>query len=242
MDTNPLRQLGGLPTFTGLYLLAITGVTAAVHFNKISLADISFSFPLIWDNFEIYRLFTSFCFLGDFDLNWLFLIFSYYGYLAPLENKHFEGRKKALFAFFGVIWLLINVICGLLWPYQRVNFPGSWLRLIVIYVSSRHPSNRGNRVSIMGLFTIPMSYLPLGLFAVSLIMGQLSILEALICFFFGHTLYYLFSVLPNPKVGGPELLRFMSPDLKAIPNRRSEPSRPHNPQPSQWGSGNRLGG
>ena len=69
-----------MPVFTRTYLTASLGLTCLLRFNQVSILDLYYTFDQTFYTFELWRPFTSLCFMGKFDFFFIWsLIFAYYG-------------------------------------------------------------------------------------------------------------------------------------------------------------------
>ncbi|OEU15449.1 Der1-like protein, partial [Fragilariopsis cylindrus CCMP1102] len=204
-----------LPLFTRTWLGLSIIVTAAVtldviHINQVVL-DWGRIIPYNKILNKLWRLLTSFCYVGKFDqFNSLFLLFTIYVHSKGYEKNPFPAGSGSRTAdsLFGIIFCIICLLITqpipgylfgttyALYPIMTRNLTGSLLYLW---------SKRNPRVMIQLNF-IPMEgrYLPFAHIGASLFMKN-RLHELLHGFLIGHIYYFLIEVAPV-LMGGKRIL------------------------------------
>ncbi|KAL2928972.1 Derlin-1 [Bienertia sinuspersici] len=179
------------------------------------------SYGRVFKNFEVWRLFTNFFFLGGFSINFGIRLLMIARYGVQLEQGPFQ-RRTADF-----LWMMIFGTLSLLAlsaiPFFSFPFLGISLVFMLLYVWSREfPSAN---INIYGLVTLKAFYLPWAMLALDVIFGS-PILPDFLGIVAGH-LYYFLTVL-YPLSGGKNILK--TPLHKIVARWRlgapAPPSRP----------------
>jgi hypothetical protein len=64
-----------VPLVTRTWLTGVVAVTVGAHFGLVPLYNLNLSFEHIFTKLQVWRLVTSFLFLGPLDLSWLINLF-----------------------------------------------------------------------------------------------------------------------------------------------------------------------
>ncbi|KAA6390369.1 MAG: hypothetical protein EZS28_014105 [Streblomastix strix] len=253
MDQSPAELLFRIPPFTRYYISAIILTTILNKFNLIP--PVYFDAWEIWSKFKVQELILPFIVLHAQGIGWLMNLYQIYSYFSELETQMFEDRFKNFLALLGVIWAFIVFILTAIWQYLPVYGPLPIFVHTILYIVCRHPMNIGQKVSIMGFFQIPKSYFPIFMHTLGYFIGMFEqtqskgktpllrflgpLIDPLISIFIGHTIYFLSSVVPSVKFGGPELIEYISPDPKTRRNNDQREDGNANAGFS-WGRGHTL--
>lgn len=127
-------------------------------------------------------------------LDFLFHMFFLVKYSKSLEEGSFRNRSADF------LWMLLfgGIILILLSPFASVQFLGSSLTFMMVYVwGRRHPRLP---LSFLGIFTFSAAYLPWVLLAFSVMLGSSPVVD-LLGMAAGHTYYFLEDVYPHTAHG-----------------------------------------
>ena len=80
------------PPVTRVYMTACVATTMAVQLELVSPFQLYFNPNLIWNNYQIWRLITTFLFFGSFGFSFLFNMIFTYRYCRILEENSFRGK------------------------------------------------------------------------------------------------------------------------------------------------------
>lgn len=187
-----------MPPVTRAYTTACVCVTCAVQLDILSPFQLYFNPHLIWNQYQVWRLITTFLFFGTFGFNFLFNMIFTYRYCRMLEENSFRGKTSDFVVMF------IFGICSMVFFAFFVNllFLGQAFTIMLVYVWARR--NPHVRMDFFGLLTFNAPYLPWVLLAFSLLLGN-SIAVDLLGMAVGHFYYFLEDVFPHQR-GGMRLL------------------------------------
>jgi len=183
-----------MPVITRAYTTACVLTTVAVQLGSVSPFQLYFNPHLIFHNFQIWRLVTTFLFFGTLGFNFLFNMIFTYRYSRMLEEGAFRGRTADFFYMFlfgGVLMIIIALFVNL--PFLSQAFT-----IMLVYVWSRR--NPFVRMNFFGLLNFQAPYLPWVLLGFSLLLGN-SIVVDFIGIVVGHIYYFLEDVFPNQNGG-----------------------------------------
>lgn len=227
-----------MPVITRAYTTSCVLTTVAVQLGVISPFQLYFNPILIFQNYQVWRLVTTFLFFGTVGFNFLFNMIFTYRYCRMLEEGSFRGRTADFFYMFlfgGLIMILIALFVNL--PFLSQAFT-----IMLVYVWSRR--NPYVRMNFFGLLNFQAPYLPWVLLGFSLLLGN-SIIVDFIGIVVGHIYYFLEDVFPN-QAGGfrilqtPRLIKYLFESPPEDPNYNPLPEdRPggfnwgERPQPPQ---------
>jgi Derlin-2/3 len=195
-DTNgPQQWYEQLPFVTRNWFTAAVLGTVLTNFSVIPGDKIYYSYQFVKDEFEIWRLFTNFFYMGSFQLGTLIQIYLLYQYSMNYEsNSGFNtggGGGTADYIFmllFGMMGLLVTGTF-----FSLGAFYGSPLVNYVMYVwCKRDPTAQ---VSLWG-FPIQAMYLPFALLILQVFIGN-PYISTLQGYAIGHVYYFLAEVLPK---------------------------------------------
>jgi len=178
-----------IPVVSRAYLTSAFLTTAACAIDIISPFSLYFNFNLIFIQGQVWRLLTSFLFFGMFSVDFLFHMYFLVRYCRMLEEGDFRGRT----AHFVMMLLFGITMMTLVAPFLSVNFLGSSLTFMMLYVWGRR--NEEARMSFLGVFSFTAPYLPWVMLTFSFLVGN-SVTVDLIGIFVGHSYYFLEYVFP----------------------------------------------
>jgi len=166
-------------------MTASFGATLLTQMEFISPDRIHLSYESIFENFEVWRTVTNFCYFGKFSFPFVFSMFFLIRYGKELEAKRFEGRSADFLwclAFTGLIQIVINYFMF------GMPFLSQSMLSVIVYVWAREYADQ--ILSMFGLFNIQGFYFPWCLVAIRVLMGG-SPVPDLLGIFAGHVYYFL---------------------------------------------------
>ncbi|XP_056447721.1 derlin-2-like isoform X3 [Gadus chalcogrammus] len=199
MALIPVRLYLQTPAVTRVYVTACVLTTAAVQLGLITPLQLAFNPQLVFREWQIWRLITNFLFFGSLSFGFLINIIFLFRYCRLLEEGCFRRRTADfvfLFLFGGVLMTVMGVFTDQVFLGQ--SFPS-----MLVYVWSRR--NPLLKIHFLGFLSFHARFLPWGLVAFSLMLGN-SIVVDVLGIMVGQTYFYLEDVLPN-QPGGWKLLR-----------------------------------
>lgn len=179
-----------MPVVTRTYLTLAFLTTVGCALELISPYTVYFNRRLILEKMQLWRLVTNFFFFGQLGLDFLFHMFFLARYCRLLEEGSFRGRSGDFLymLLFGAGFLT------LLAPFVNVQFLGSSLTFMMVYVWGRR--NSFTQMSFMGLFVFTAPYLPWVLLGFSVLIGSSPVVD-LLGMAAGHVYYFLQDVYPQ---------------------------------------------
>lgn len=235
---GPDQWFKALPVVTQYWFGAALVVTLAGNFGIVSPMQLIYSWPMIKDNFELWRFLTPFCFVGSFSFNTLITMFmlvnmsQQYEKGGPYNTGAGGGTADYVFMLmFGAIALIVTYpIVAMYAP--MVPLLARNLVFFVMYTwSKRHPTSQAN---IWGV-PVPAAYLPFAYVALTVFMGN-PFMDLVHGMLVGHVYYFLAEVVP--RVHGKDILttpQFLIDRLGVGEYRPQAPIR--NPADFQRGRG-----
>ncbi|UXI14912.1 hypothetical protein NH340_JMT00855 [Sarcoptes scabiei] len=178
-----------MPPVTRVYTSACVLTTLAVQLEIVSPFQLYFNPRLIFYNFQIWRILTTFLFHGPIGFSFMFNIIFTYRHCAMLEEGSFRSRT-ADFVYMLFLGALLMCIIGL---FVNLLFLGHAFTIMLVYIWSRH--NEHVLMNFFGLFNFHAPYLPWVLLGFSFILGN-SIIIDLLGIAVGHIYYYLETICP----------------------------------------------
>ncbi|EMS65096.1 hypothetical protein TRIUR3_27036 [Triticum urartu] len=189
-----------LPPISKAYGTLCFFTTVLVQLQILDPGLLYLSYPYVFKSFQIWRLFTSFFFLGKFSINFGIRLLMIARYGVQLEKGSFEKRAADFLwmMIFGAISLLVLSAI----PYLETYLLGIPMVSMLLYVWSREYPN--SQISMYGLVQLRSFYLPWAMLGLDVIFGS-PILPGLLGIMVGH-LYYFFTVL-YPLASGKNYLK-----------------------------------
>ncbi|CAG2164177.1 unnamed protein product [Oppiella nova] len=189
-----LQDYMAMPAVTRVYTTACVLTTVAVQLDIVSPFQLYFNPILIFRNYQLWRLLTTFLFFGSFGFTFLFNLIFTYRYCRMLEEGSFRSRTADFFYMFLIGAILMIIIAF----FVNLLFLGHAFTIMLVYVWSRR--NPYVRMNFFGLLNFQAPYLPWVLLAFSLLLGN-AILVDLMGIAVGHIYYFLEDVFPNQRGG-----------------------------------------
>ncbi|CRG99187.1 DER1-like protein, putative [Plasmodium relictum] len=198
--SGPEVWYNNLPHVTKYLITLIFLVTLLISCNLLNVIYFILDWNLIYNNYQIWRIFLNFLFVGKFSLAWVF-------YMSLLSQFSSSLEKNTVFTSPGSYLYFITIQCIFLscisilfyWP-RGYPFLGNSLLFAIIYYWSRREA--WSQVSIY-FFTVKGYQLPFALIFLHLIMGQ-SLWVDIMGLLSGHIYYFFREILPRE--GGPNIL------------------------------------
>ncbi|KAH0979241.1 hypothetical protein GBA52_006418 [Prunus armeniaca] len=194
--STPAEYYRSLPPVSKTYGVACFMTAAALYLQLYNPWNIALDYGLVIKRFQVWRLITSFFFLGPFSFPFAFRLIIIARYGVGLERGPFDKRTAdyVWMLVFGAISLLVMAVV----PYLLSPFMGPSVVFMIVYVWSREFPNA--RINIYGLGF----YLPWALLGLDLIFGD-PLKPDILGMVAGH-LYYFLTVL-HPLAGGKLMLK-----------------------------------
>ncbi|CAM8892618.1 unnamed protein product [Rhodiola kirilowii] len=198
--SSPGEFYNSLPPISKGFATMCVVTTTAARLGLLAPERVAILYNEVFSHFQVWRLVTSFFFLGNFSINFGIRLLMILRYGVQLEKGPFE-RRTADFLWmmiFGGLTLLVLAAIPFLWT----PFLGTSLVFMLVYVWSREFPNA--QINLYGLVALKAFYLPWALLAIDVIFGA-NILPDLLGIVAGH-LYYFLTVL-YPLAGGKNILK-----------------------------------
>nr|CAB3460446.1 unnamed protein product [Digitaria exilis] len=194
------RYYKSLPPISKAYGTLCFFTTVLVKLQILNPQFLALYYPFVFKKFEIWRLFTTFFFLGPFSINFGIRLLMIARYGVQLEKGVFENRTADflwMMIFGGISLLVVSAI-----PLFESYFLGIPMVSMLLYVWSREYPN--SQINMYGLVQLRSFYLPWAMLALDVIFGS-PLLPGLLGIMVGH-LYYFLSVL-HPLATGKNYLK-----------------------------------
>jgi len=178
------------PVVTRTYVASALLTTAACALDLISPFSLYFSFTMVWQKGQFWRIFTNFFFFGaKFSLEFLFHMFFLVQYCRSLEEGSFRGRTADF------VWMILfgGSLLLLVAPLAQIHFLGGSLTFMMVYIWARR--NPFVPMGFLGLFRFTAPYLPWVLLSFSCLLGNDVMVDCL-GIAIGHLYYYLEDIYP----------------------------------------------
>ncbi|KDR23092.1 derlin-2 isoform X2 [Zootermopsis nevadensis] len=213
-----------MPVVTRAYTTACVITTLAVQLDLVSPFQLYFNPILIVEQFQLWRLVTTFLFFGAVGFNFFFNMIFTYRYCRMLEEGSFRGRTADF-----VMMFLFGGICMIMFAFfVNLLFLGQAFTIMLVYVWSRR--NPFVRMNFFGLINFQAPYLPWVLLGFSVLLGN-AIWVDLVGMAVGHMYYFVEDVFPNQRGGfrllnTPQILKSLfdahpqDPDYTPLPEDR----------------------
>nr|XP_043635000.1 derlin-1-like [Erigeron canadensis] len=192
---TPMQYYNSIPPVAKTYASICFLTSLGRHLQLYNPGILALYYEDVFKHFQIWRLITSFFFIGSFSFTFAFRLFIILKYGVQLERGPFDKRTAdyVWMFFFGALSLLVVAAIPFLWfPYM-----GASLVFMIVYVWSRELPN--TRINIQGLVELKGFYLPWAMLAIDLVLGN-QLMPSLLGIGVGH-LYYFMTVL-YPLAGG----------------------------------------
>lgn len=201
MDTSgPEGWYNNLPNVTKYFITIIFIVTLLISCNILSVVYFILDWGLIYYNYQIWRIFLNFVYVGKFSISWVFFMSLFVQFSSSLEKNSIFNSAGSYLYFITIQCFFLSVLSlAFFWP-TGYPFLGNSLLFAIIYYWSRREA--WSQVSIY-FFTVKGYQLPFALIFLHLIMGQ-SLWVDIMGMLSGHIYYFFREILPRE--GGPNPL------------------------------------
>ncbi|XP_030532992.1 derlin-1.2-like [Rhodamnia argentea] len=198
--STPGEYYRSLPPVSKTYGVACLMTTAALYLGLYKPWTIALQYELVLKRFQVWRLITSFFFLGPFSFPFAFRLIIIAKYGVALERGPFDKRTAdyVWMFIFGALSLLVMAAI----PPLYSPFMGPSLVFMIVYMWGREFPNA--RINLYGVVSLKGFYLPWALLALDLIFGD-PLMPDILGMVAGH-LYYFLTVL-HPLAGGRNILK-----------------------------------
>ena len=180
------------PKITKILIISSFSISILVWTNLISAYDIYLNYSLIIKRFQIWRIFTSFFYFGEFNLSLVFNMYIFFRDSKILEKKIFHGNcaDYLYFLFFCMIFLLFLSI------FTKPVFLSSSLNFAMMYYWGR--KSKTTNVEFMGVFAFPAPYLSIFYLLITFLLGYdyKNLIYGIIV---GHVYFFGKEILPRIK-------------------------------------------
>ncbi|KAH8090009.1 hypothetical protein JL720_6305 [Aureococcus anophagefferens] len=190
---GPREWLESLPPVTRAWFAASMSATCLCSFGLMNPMRLLWSWPLLSQKFEVWRLVTPYTFFGGFSFPFLINMYLLVQYSKNYEVSPYNTGGGGDTADY--VWMLClgsALMCGLC-TLLSIVMPAQGLTFMVLYVWSRR--NPATQVSLYG-FPVQALYLPWALLAFNMLIGNpLTVpLMGVAC---GHAYYFAIEVVPE---------------------------------------------
>ncbi|KAJ7199237.1 Der1-like family-domain-containing protein [Mycena pura] len=160
-----LAEIRKIPPVTRLLCISSLSVTGSSMLKIVNAYKIIYAYPLVFEQLQIWRLYTSF-FLGSGGINYVFELVMLYRSMDQLESGPYANRSADL------AWQLFAAGVGILVasiPVKSFVFFRPLLLCIAYVDSALAPP--GAQTSLLGLVRLPIRFLPYVMLGMDLLMG-----------------------------------------------------------------------
>ncbi|WOL19665.1 derlin-1 [Canna indica] len=198
--SSPAEFYNSLPPVSKAYGTLCLLTTAATQLGLLSPVNIALIYQPVFTQLQVWRLLTSFFFLGRFSINFGIRLLMIARYGVQLEKGPFDKRTADFLwmMIFGAFTLLVLSAIPFFWS----PFLGISMVFMLPYVWSREFPTA--QINLYGLVTLKAFYLPWAMLMLDVIFGS-PIMPDLLGIFAGHA-YYFLTVL-HPLATGKNLLK-----------------------------------
>lgn len=192
MNHGPLEWYLDIPVVSRIYFTLCVATTSLVALDVISPLSLYYNLNLITEKFQIWRIFTSFLFFGNFSMDFMFHMYFSIRYCRLLEENSFSNRTLDFVFLLGYGVFSILLIA----PFNFVNLPflGPSLTFMLVYIWGRR--NPQVRMNLLGLFTFTANYLAYVLLLFSVLLGNSFIVD-IIGIVIGHIYFFFDDIYPE---------------------------------------------
>ena len=179
--------------------IAIVSIISLIYENNSFIKLIKLDYKKVFSNYEIWRLITTFFYIGKPTPKLAFKILLYYKRMKSNENKFKKKKKLAEFIMMLIYLMIIIHICNIIGLYQfnikQKSFLSHQLMFSIILINSKREPNKYFRFYFL---RIENKYVPFFLFTLRAAKGGSSkILNNTLSFLPGLIYYWLKDVAPT---------------------------------------------
>eukprot|EP00593_Proboscia_inermis_P004330 CAMPEP_0171308604 /NCGR_PEP_ID=MMETSP0816-20121228/18701_1 /TAXON_ID=420281 /ORGANISM="Proboscia inermis, Strain CCAP1064/1" /LENGTH=282 /DNA_ID=CAMNT_0011791579 /DNA_START=30 /DNA_END=878 /DNA_ORIENTATION=- len=193
---GPQEWFNSLPVVTKFWFGSTFALTLAVNFGVFSLYNVAWVWESFKSNFEIWRVVSSFCYMGKFDMSTLFGLYMLVNFSkqyeagGPYNTGGGGGTADFVFCFaLGCLGCLITYpfLAGVIAPLFAKN-----MTFYILYIWSKQNPNKP--ANIWG-FPLKAQFLPFAYLAITVLMGgpYWDIVHGI---GLGHLYYFTVDVVP----------------------------------------------
>lgn len=237
--TGPAAWYQALPPITKFYATACFAVTVITSLQLFDARYLVLHWPLVYKNYEVWRLATNFFCIGGFSLKFVMRMIWILQYGAALETQVYQFEPADYL--FMYIFCALGMLAASVIPTIGLMTYGTSMIFVLIYIWSKNFPDQ--QVSIYGLFKIMSFYVPFAFVAIELLLGA-DIRPGCIGIAVGHLYYFLYAMYPQ--TSGTQLIKTPESLKHWLANRGvGSAPRPNAAAPTGFsafrGSGRRLG-
>ena len=179
--------------------IAIVSIISLIYEKNSFIKIIKLDYNKVFNNYEIWRLITTFFYIGKPTPRLAFKILLYYKRMKSNENKFKKKKKLAEFIMMLIYLMIIIHICNIIGLYQfnikQKSFLSHQLMFSIILINSKREPNKYFRFYFL---RIENKYVPFFLFTLRAAKGGNSkILSNALSFLPGLIYYWLKDVVPT---------------------------------------------
>ncbi|KAL1918076.1 uncharacterized protein VTP21DRAFT_3342 [Calcarisporiella thermophila] len=186
-----------IPPITRAWVTGAVVISLLEHLQIINKYQLYYRYHLVFEQYEVWRLITTFLFFGKFSIDFVFHMFFLVRHSGMLEEESFRHRRADfLYLIFFASSLLLLIA-----PIARLDHLAAPLSSTLVYIWARR--NPFIRMSFLGLFIFTAPYLPWVLVSFSVLFQHEFPKGELAGIAIGHIYYFLEDVWPrDPASGG----------------------------------------
>ena len=195
------EQFKKTPPVTLFYSIsiAIVSIISLIYEKNSFIKIIKLDYIKVFNNYEIWRLITTFFYIGKPTPRLAFKILLYYKRMKSNENKFKKKKKLAEFIMMLIYLMIIIHICNIIGLYQfnikQKSFLSHQLMFSIILINSKREPNKYFRFYFL---RIENKYVPFFLFTLRAAKsGSSKILSNALSFLPGLIYYWLKDVVPT---------------------------------------------
>ena len=195
------EQFKKTPPVTLFYSIsiAIVSIISLIYEKNSFIKIIKLDYNKVFNNYEIWRLITTFFYIGKPTPRLAFKILLYYKRMKSNENKFKKKKKLAEFIMMLIYLMIIIHICNIIGLYQfnikQKSFLSHQLMFSIILINSKREPNKYFRFYFL---KIENKYVPFFLFTLRASKGGSSkMLSNILSFLPGLIYYWLKDVAPT---------------------------------------------
>ena len=191
--SSPQEWYASLPLVTKTFFTALVLSAASVQFGVLDPQKLLFSWPHIWQQFEIWRLVTPFAFAGGFGLPFAMHTYMMYNNCMSYEADPFNTGAGGSSADF--IWMIILSMTqlGVFAYFNGDRILSPQLMYTIVYVQSRRSPES---VRSMFGFRFQNAYTPWLYVAINVLMGN-PIMPCILGIIVGHVYFHFVDTVPK---------------------------------------------
>lgn len=193
MERMPLEWFFEVPIVTRVWTCSILAVSVLEQCGLVSQMQLVYNYRKVKEQYELWRLITTFVYFGPLSLSLVFDVFFVSRYCRMLESSFYRNRTGEY------AWIL-SLACGALLIVASLmgNLPllGPYLSSSIIYLWARR--NPDFQLSFLGLFVFSAPYLPwVQAFFSVVVQKNTQIKGQLLGIIVGHLLFFFEDIYPT---------------------------------------------